>query len=549
MRRHLLSLVLLTITLAVAAAERSANRMQQATLHLLNSANTKSVLSQPTLEVFSDGERFAIVSRDDRFPEIIAYGSGLFDIEQAPANVRWWFDKIQYSMECAIREGAPQRAARSYAPINPLMDTKWGQETPYNNFAPTIGTEKAPAGCVATAMAQIMNYQKYPASASFMGSYSVDGTIYRENVNSTYSWPYLLAYGTYLSSSGFVTDIRYSPDQGNDIAKLMRDCGYAVEMSYGINGSASYSHDVEAAYVEKFSYPQESVKFLVRDYYAEEEWMDMIHTELENDCPILYSGHSNASGGHAFVLHGMNANGLVYINWGWNGWYDGYYAIDALRPGGENFSEGEDMVIGIRPTALPSDVIQSCFVTGSPYKLSYNPTSKKLAYEFRNFLYNATGHNFTGKLSVVIENSNKAEDTTYLDFLQYSAANPVKPKYGYSSLEGTIEFPSNLDPGAYHLYFATLDTDEQEWQYVRTIGGAICYEMTIATNGTVAIAERPTYITKSEPLTAIREIRQQSPATSSEVRYYDLQGREVSETSKGIIIRRQGKETKKIVVK
>lgn len=45
----------------------------------------------------------------------------------------------------------------------------------------------------------------------------------------------------------------------------------------------------------------------------------------------MYSGASSG-GGHAFVCDGADGNGLYHINWGWNGYQDGYFDITILNP-------------------------------------------------------------------------------------------------------------------------------------------------------------------------------------------------------------------------
>ena len=49
--------------------------------------------------------------------------------------------------------------------VGPLIQTNWHQDFPYNSLVPNQHS----AGCGAVAMAQIMNYHKYPASLSFNG--------------------------------------------------------------------------------------------------------------------------------------------------------------------------------------------------------------------------------------------------------------------------------------------------------------------------------------------------------------------------------------------
>ena len=101
---------------------------------------------------------------------------------------------------------------------------------------------------------------------------------------------------------------------------------------------------------------------------------------------------------------------------------------------------------------------------------------------------------------------------------------------------------------------ATEDTGEASWQYVQTVGGGMYYELTAAADGTVTLASTPTYTDGHPNLpstpTAIRKVKTGNitPATAP-VRYFDLQGREVNGSTKGLIIRRQGDEVKKVIVR
>ena len=120
----------------MSATERSSALMRRAAVKSLNASTSTVTLSKPTLDVYNDGKSFAIVSRDDRFPVLLAYGIGNFDIDKAPANVKWWFEAVQRSMDKAIKQNAPRRADVVYTPVAPMMTTKWGQFSPYNNMCP-----------------------------------------------------------------------------------------------------------------------------------------------------------------------------------------------------------------------------------------------------------------------------------------------------------------------------------------------------------------------------------------------------------------------------
>jgi hypothetical protein len=133
------------------------------------------------------------------------------------------------------------------------------------------------------------------------------------------------------------------------VATLMRDCGMAVEMNYGTAsiGSGANSANIAPALKEHFSYSDKTALYK-RSNYSKTDWMQMIYEELSKNRPIIYTGidknNEDNPLGHAFVLHGYNASGAVYVNWGWNGAFDGYYDIDLLNPDTYQFSEEQDMV-------------------------------------------------------------------------------------------------------------------------------------------------------------------------------------------------------------
>ncbi|MDZ4121508.1 MAG: choice-of-anchor J domain-containing protein, partial [Candidatus Cloacimonadaceae bacterium] len=65
--------------------------------------------------------------------------------------------------------------------------------------------------------------------------------------------------------------------------------------------------------------------------------------------PIYYAGSSTGSGGHAWVLDGYQGDNHFHMNWGWYGYYNGYYYLNNLNPGTDNFNQGQQAVVGIEP--------------------------------------------------------------------------------------------------------------------------------------------------------------------------------------------------------
>jgi len=107
---------------------------------------------------------FVVASGDDRLPEILGYSDrGNIDMNNIPCNMEWLLNCYAHTLDSLDNYGitkkwSPRRAS-SFATIEPLVKTTWGQHAPYNKYCPEIGGEKCPTGCVATAMAQIINYK------------------------------------------------------------------------------------------------------------------------------------------------------------------------------------------------------------------------------------------------------------------------------------------------------------------------------------------------------------------------------------------------------
>ena len=139
-----------------------------------------SVGMQRSCYVFSNAEAkgFVIVSGDDRFPEIVGYSEqGTYNEAQLPDNFKSYMNAYRSMVEAvdkgdvaAIRQLKEVESLRSSglsAAVSPLLgQIAWGQGAPFSNFCPGGDATGVayPTGCVATAMAQIMKYHKYPAT-------------------------------------------------------------------------------------------------------------------------------------------------------------------------------------------------------------------------------------------------------------------------------------------------------------------------------------------------------------------------------------------------
>lgn len=313
---------------------------------------------------FGENKGFAIVSGDDDMPEIVGYADqGTYDANNMPAamtaflnNYRATIEAMKQGNASAIKNIAEAKAlrannTRATTAVSPLLgDIKWNQSEPYNNMCPKYdGTNLSATGCVATAMAQVMMYWKYPKELKAdINEYETSThklPVAGELKGQKYDWDNMLP--TYTNNN-------YTQTQADAVAKLMLHCGKAVEMDYGEESGAIVTPGRLAKY---FGYDSDLMLDLMRSCFTLAEWTAIIDKELQAKRPILYSGRTT-NGGHQFVCDGSDGNGLYHINWGWGGYQDGYFDITILNPGQggigagnvtDGYNRGCDMIIGIQP--------------------------------------------------------------------------------------------------------------------------------------------------------------------------------------------------------
>ena len=315
----------------------------------------KAQNGESNLFVFNQGEKgFVIVAGDDCVSPILGYAdAGAFDEGNMPEGFRYWLESCSRYVEKAVagevkREDMTMMRAqnRSYAAyINPILgDIAFHQQAPYNGQCPMLYGERTIVGCVAISMGQIMTYYQWPKQGQ--GSYSyttTDGLDVSADFNTRYDWNNILHY--YDSEN-----VNYNSTQKNAVAKMLFHCGVSVNMDYGIDGSGSSDIYVPKALSEYFSYDK-GMQVHYRAMYNFNDWKNLIKEELNNNRPIIYCGDSD-EGGHAFNCDGYDYNDYFHINWGWGGYYNGYYDLRYLDYEDNDqtaFNRGHSIVTGIKP--------------------------------------------------------------------------------------------------------------------------------------------------------------------------------------------------------
>ncbi len=273
----------------------------------------------------STGNGYLITPADDTFAPVLAYScGGSISYEKMPEGLKALLS--MYDREIAsvlnqdIQPNKPviTKSVSNAVNVAPLLQSKWGQNEPYNLQCPNdVGWDingswsvQCPTGCVATAMAQIMYYHKWPVQG--IGEYSED----------TFNWDKMLE--SYREE-------HYTEEEANEVAHLMAVCGKAVKMRYSASESGASTPLVVSALGNYFLYEKSTMKTIYRDYTPLVDVSSAIYAELQASRPVLVGADSRA-GGHAFILDGCTTDEFFHINWGWDGTCDGYYRLSALEP-------------------------------------------------------------------------------------------------------------------------------------------------------------------------------------------------------------------------
>ncbi len=353
-----------------------------ASLRLLHAEASAADEDKPVYYIFNaDDAAFVIVAGDDRAEAVLAYGEGPLDMNAVPCNVQWLLDqyKEQIGWLMAHDEVRPERAmAPSHSVVAPLLSCNWSQSEPYYDQCPTYHGATCLTGCIATAMAQMMYYWKYPDELPDLPAYTSNS--YGINVPALpgghVDWDNML--DSYQRS--------YTPAQAEAVAMLMRYCGQASFMDYGPSASGSFGWN-QMVGLQVFGYSLSSW-LLHREEYDAMSWRNLMIDDLTLGYPILYTGHGE-EGGHAFVVDGYDGHNF-HINWGWNGDWNGYFALDAFDVAGMSFSSGQKMLYHQYPDEylMPKEVD----VDGLRYRI--NGDEATLTYTSKTFA------SYSGRITV-----------------------------------------------------------------------------------------------------------------------------------------------------
>jgi hypothetical protein len=332
-----------SIALQFLSGSGSSMKAQSRGVQTLEVAYTAQTGSDNDFYVFNrQGGGFVIVSADERTAKpVLAYSyEGSFDADNIPPAqediLSGYRQQIDYARKNMTPSGDVLKNSSSAGTVivEPMIKTKWDQNAPYNKLCPTVDGRKTAAGCVACAMAQVMNFWRWPERGHGSHRNMLDNTLYVDFNESVYDWCNMAL--TYTADSPQV--------KIDAVSKLMYDCGMSVDMNYPINGAISCL--ISPALMAYFNYSSQARRI---EKKLTENWDSVIAAELDARRPVLYGG-VDESGGHEFICDGYDSEGYFHFNMGWSGYGDGFYLTDAvLGEGLSGFNSQQEAIIGIYP--------------------------------------------------------------------------------------------------------------------------------------------------------------------------------------------------------
>lgn len=420
-----------------------------------------------------DQPGFVLTTADER-KSIIGYSeTGRFDADHMPPAME---EYLQYVAE-RIEAGARVGSSMSYEPVGPVMTTRWGQDRPYNLYTPTVSGKQTPTGCVATACAQIMKKNACPAS---------------------YDW-------------SIMRDTYYSSDQdagAKEVARLMYDFGQSINMHYDPKGSGAQSYDALKAMYDSYGYDK-SIFYFAPEMMCLDSTLSTIHRNLKAGRPVYVAGFTILYEGHAYVCDGMDEKGYLHINWGWDGAYDGYFALLNMTPYGQGTggsASGEGFTVGIE---IGCDIFpdnggeRHPTVTLGVIELKNNRClrSESMGWRLRK-LGNKGLENISGKIGLIVYQNGQRLKTIDVDNL-YDGTMYVNQTLNIKNLYHTFS-AEELGNGDYEFSFGVRLTGSETYHPILVMGqGEVLYDLKLTADSAIVTAQPYTIPTEIDHITDV----------------------------------------------
>ncbi len=307
-----------------------------AAVGMLTISTTQSAVNLKTFPqafLATKGNAFVLIHRNDELPEVLGYGtfsSDKTEMSTTAEGVSPTLPPVLRSLLTAksIKPTNDVSPIGTFRPVAPLLTTVRHQSAPYNARCPyylhsdgTMSEARCIVGCVATAMEQILTYHRktYTLQDTLHGwqtdRYTIGDILPGESVDSR------------LILDNYDTQT-YTAAEADAVARLSYWLGVASHMQWGLSSSGTNSYRLVNPLRGAFGLPY--VHYLEAYKYDPSAFWQFLANEIMASRPVYYAGAIQETGGHAFVLDGLDNDGLFHVNWGYGGEFDGFFRLDVL---------------------------------------------------------------------------------------------------------------------------------------------------------------------------------------------------------------------------
>ena len=343
------------------ALQRASSASQQGMRLVAFKTSKKAVITEYVRDVdenvylFRKGDNGLVLPAYDDVEPILGEAEKA-DFTDMPPHVEWWLRG--YAADIAWQESRPMliedvqedaevdkpTASEPRKTIPYMVKTKWGQGSPYNNHL-DFGDGKCLVGCPAVMIGQIMHYwgtKGYRRGCTATTDYQWKGERYKVKA---------LPPITMFDYANLTTSKPKTKEQIEAVASMLEHIGKAIKSNY----------DIDATWAQTDVYPPMMISRLrlgktIRELQAvkvgEAAFDEAIYKELLAGRPVGICGSNDSrAGSHAFICDGYNAaTNKYHLNFGWDGGYDGYYAMTAINLTKDyNYNARKKAWIGLQP--------------------------------------------------------------------------------------------------------------------------------------------------------------------------------------------------------
>ena len=342
--------------------------------------------------------------------------------------------------------------------VAPFIQSLWSQSTNnvgqavYNFFTPPHAagiSSNYVSGCVATSLAQLMDYFEYPNVGVGTPSFTITvDTVAMtrqlrggDNRGGPYDWADMP-----MDPSGGAT-----PVQCQAIGALTSDAGVAVHMNYTAGASGAYMTDAKAALVSTFKF-NSAVISEAGSMNVGYDFLGMINPNLDARLPVMLGIVDISGTGHSVLCDGYGYDAFVtlyhHMNMGWGGLDNAWYQLPIIDGGSDTFliiqacvynifTNGSGEIISGRVVDVNTNPIAGASVTATRagggkytavtdasgiYALPGVPSSSAYTITVTNAFFAATSSNVSTTLSADF-NANSG-DVWGANFMLVAAAGP-----------------------------------------------------------------------------------------------------------------------------